>query len=327
VAAAVAGGLGVGLLAPAWTQIDGFAARNAGAIHDQHAADAGAGRQLDTLVAYVRAHGGGRVYAGMPSNWGSGFRVGRVPVFKYLEARDVDEVGYTLRTASLMTDPEFFFDEDDPGDYALFAVHYMILPVTMAPPVPATAVMADGAYRLWALPERGYVRVVTTVGVLNADRSTVGVMSEPYLHSGLPAHGRYLAVSYAGAPPPPLTATTLAQAEAVAGEVRSEHDDLPDGTVTATVLAQRLAVVVLSASFDPGWTVEVDGRPAHTEMLAPALVGVAIPPGGHTVVFRYGGFGLYPGLFAVVALTALALVWTWRRAGRGDVPAPEAAPA
>ncbi|HUI02038.1 MAG TPA: YfhO family protein [Acidimicrobiales bacterium] len=323
-AAALAGALAVVFLAPAWTQIDRFAGFNARAIAAQHAADAGPARQLDTLLGYVRLHGGGRVYAGMPSNWGSGFRVGRVPVFKYLEAQDIDEVGYTLRTASLMTDPEFFFDEDDPGDYALFAVRYMILPVAMAPPVPATAVAAAGPYRLWALPGRGYVRVVTTVGVLNANRSTVGVMSEPYLHSGLPGAGRYLAVAYAGAPPAPLTATTLSQAEAVAGRVRGEHDDLADGTVTATVTASRRAVAVLSASFDPGWTVQVDGRPARTEMLAPALVGVALTPGAHTVVFRYGGFGLYPVLFAVVALTALALAWTGRRTGRAR--APETAP-
>ena len=59
------------------------------------------GTQADQLIAYVQAHGGGRVYAGMPSNWGEDFGVGAVPVFKYLESQDVDEVGYTLRTASL----------------------------------------------------------------------------------------------------------------------------------------------------------------------------------------------------------------------------------
>ena len=53
----------------------------------------------------------------MPTNWGADFTVGEVPVFKYLESRDVDEVGYTLRTASLMTDPEYFFDERNPSDY------------------------------------------------------------------------------------------------------------------------------------------------------------------------------------------------------------------
>ena len=37
------------------------------------------GRDVDRLIAYVQHHGGGRVYAGMPSNWGSRFRGRRGP--------------------------------------------------------------------------------------------------------------------------------------------------------------------------------------------------------------------------------------------------------
>jgi hypothetical protein len=84
-------------------------------IEAQRRADTTQGAQLDRLITVIDAHRGGRVYAGMPSNWGADFSVGAVPVFKYLESRDVDEIGYTLRTASLMTDPEYFFDQNDPG--------------------------------------------------------------------------------------------------------------------------------------------------------------------------------------------------------------------
>jgi uncharacterized membrane protein YfhO len=68
----------------------------------------------------------------------------------------------------------------------------------------------------------------------------------------------------------------------------------------------REAVVVLSASFDPGWSVSVDGRPAATEMVMPALVAVTVPPGSHQVVFRYHGFAAYPELFALALLSLLA---------------------
>jgi hypothetical protein len=86
------------------------------AIASQRRADVTEGAELDHLVAVIARDGGGRTYAGMPSNWGQDFTVGAVPVFKYLESRDVDEVGYTLRTASLMTDPEYYFEERNPGD-------------------------------------------------------------------------------------------------------------------------------------------------------------------------------------------------------------------
>ena len=263
---------------------------------------------VDRLIGYVTAHGGGRVYAGMPSNWGSSFTVGAVPVFKYLESRDVDEVGYTLRTASLMTDPEYFFDETDPGDYQLFAVRYLILPVGHPPPVPARLVMASGVYRLWVVPQAGYIRVVDTVGVLSADRTNVGVMSVPYLRSDLPASGRYLTVAYGGAPAAPLTTPALLGVTGAAGTVRAEHDDLVDGSVTATVVAHRTAAVVLSSSFDPGWSVRVDGRPAAVEMLAPALPAVRVGPGVHSITFSYIGFGFYPELFAVGVVTLVVLI-------------------
>jgi hypothetical protein len=66
-------------------------------------------------------------------------------------------------------------------------------------------------------------------------------------------------------------------------------------------------VVVLSASFDPGWSGSVDGRPVATEMVAPALVAVTVPPGAHQVVFRYHGFAAYPELLALALLSLLAL--------------------
>jgi hypothetical protein len=313
-----AGLVGAAVLAPAWSQIDAFASANTSWIAAQHAADTSQGAEVDRLIDYVRAHGGGRVYAGMPSNWGTDFRVGAVPVFKYLESRDVDEVGYTLRTASLMTDPEYYFDEAVAGDYALFAIHYLILPTGHLPPVPARFVMRVGGYELYVLASTGYVRVVDTVGSLSADKTNVGTMSVPYLRSDLPGAGRYLTVAYGGSAPAPLTAPQVRALKGGAGRVRSEHDDLADGRVSATVAVRRTAAVVLSASFDPGWTVRVDGRRAHVDMLAPALPAVRVGPGVHTITFQYGGFGLYPELFGVLGAALVALLWAgpldgWRR--------------
>ena len=143
------------VLAPAWLQLGSYDRRNAAAIRAQRHADATQGAQLDRLIAAIKSKGGGRVYAGMPSNWGAEFTVGAVPVFKYLESRDVDEVGYTLRTASLMTDPEYYFDERDPGDYRLFAIHYLILPAGLADRrCPRSPELRAGPYALWTTRPR-----------------------------------------------------------------------------------------------------------------------------------------------------------------------------
>ncbi len=314
----------VGALAPAWTQMGAYAGRNAEAVAAQRATDTVSQPQIGAIIAYVRQHGGGRAYAGLPSNWGTNFTVGVVPVFKYLESQDIDEVGYTLRTASLMTDPEYFFDEDVPGDFALFGIRYLILPAGHVPPVPADLVLSRGPYDLWVIPDDRYVRVVDTVGVLTVDRTDVGVKSVAYLRSPLPGMGEYLAVGFDGDAPSPLTAPTAAAAARTdVGTVRSETDHLADGTVRATVMARHKAVVVLSASFDPGWTVVVDGHRARPEMLAPALVGVTVDAGVHTVVFDYVGFSAYPALFAVLVVAFVALVWI---SIFGAAPEPISAP-
>jgi uncharacterized membrane protein YfhO len=98
-----------------------------------------------------------------------------------------------------------------------------------------------------------------------------------------------------------------------------EHADVAAGRVHAVVKTSRTATVVLSASYDPGWTATVDGQPRPTVMVAPALVGVVVGAGVHTVEFSYGGYGSYPALF-VLALLVFAGIAAgpplWRRVQR-----------
>ena len=77
----------VAVLAPAWLQLGGYDRQDTAAIAAQRHADAGEGTDVDRLIAVIERDGGGRTYAGMPSNWGQDFTVGAVPVFKYLERR------------------------------------------------------------------------------------------------------------------------------------------------------------------------------------------------------------------------------------------------
>ena len=186
----------VAVLAPAWLQLGAYDRHDGAAIAAQRRADGTEGAELDRLVAVIKRDGGGRTYAGMPSNWGQDFTVGAVPVFKYLESRDVDEVGYTLRTASLMTDPEYYFDDRDPSDYRLFGIRYLILPARDQPPVRARLAMRSGPYWLWTIDGAGYIQAGQIVGEISANRTNVGARSVPLLRSGLAADGAYLGVRY-----------------------------------------------------------------------------------------------------------------------------------
>jgi hypothetical protein len=297
------------VLAPAWLELGTSARADAAAIEAQRAADHAGGAALDRLVAVIRRDGGGRTYAGMPQNWGEHFTVGQIPVFKYLESRDVDEVGYTLRTASLMTDPEYYFDERDPSDYTLFAVRFLILPAGRRPPVAAHLAMRAGPYRLWTVGAAGYIRTGRIVGTLAANRTNVGTRSIPLLRSGLAAEGDYLGVDWgargAGSTEAAELPTTTGHADQ--GSVTDERADLSGGHAAATVHMRHPGVAVLSASYDPGWTVTVNGRPKATRMVAPALVGVDVPAGTSRVVFSFQGYGGYPWWLALCAISLATL--------------------
>jgi Bacterial membrane protein YfhO len=295
----------VAVLAPAWLQLDAYDGDDGAAIAAQQRADSTQGAELDRLITVIERDGGGRTYAGMPSNWGEDFMVGTVPVFKYLESQDVDEVGYTLRTASLMTDPEYYFDDSDPSDYRLFAIRYLIIPAGDKPPVPARLAMRSGPYWLWTIGGDGYVQAGQIVGEISANRTNVGARSLPLLRSGLAADGAYLDVDYgSGGGDGPLPTV---RSKSSAGAVSAERVDLDDGAAAATVQMRRPGVAVLSASYDPGWTATVNGRPEPVRMVAPALVAVDVPAGADHVVFSFHGDGDYPELFALSALTLVLL--------------------
>jgi hypothetical protein len=307
----------VAVLAPAWLALGAYDRHDGSAIAAQRRADDTQGAQLDRLITTIKRNGGGRTYAGMASNWGQGFTVGAVPVFKYLESRDVDEVGYTLRTASLMTEPEYYFDDRDPSDYRLFAVRYLILPAGEQPPVRARLAMRSGPYSLWTIDGAGYVQAGRIVGEMSANRTNLGTRNIPLLRSGLAAHGAYLGVRYGanggGADPLPTVPTPSA-----AGTVSAQRADLDDGEASATVRMGHPGVAVLSASYDPGWTVTVNGRSRPTRMVAPALVGVDLPAGTNHVVFRFHGYGDYWALFTLGGLTlvVVAIAPLWLRRAR-----------
>jgi hypothetical protein len=313
----------VAVLAPAWLQLGGYDRQDGAAIAAQRHADSTAGADVDRLVAVIDRDGGGRTYAGMPSNWGQDFTVGEVPVFKYLESRDVDEVGYTLRTASLMTDPESFFDDRDPSDYRLFGIRYLILPAGHQPPVRARLAMRSGPYSLWALAGGGYLQAGQIAGELSANRTTVGTRSLALLRSGLAADGAYLGVRY-GSDAGGDAGVPAVTHQSSAGTVRTERADLDHGQASATVHMRRPGIVVLSASYDPGWTATVNGRRQPTRMVAPALVAVDTPAGTDHVVFRYHGYGGYPELLVLSGLTlfliAFAPMWWGRYAARRRGP-------
>jgi hypothetical protein len=315
VAGAAALLLCVGLLAPAWTERARYD-RNGGAlIRSQQEYDATDGRDLDRLVDIVLARHDGRAYAGLRANWGEQYRVGSVPVHAWLGDRSIDAIGFVFRTiTSLSTDIEVAFDETNPAQYQMLNIRYLILPSDRKPPVPARLLLRSGRHRLFEVATSGYFQVVDRSASVSADRTDIEQATRTFRQSNLASRGIYPGVAFDGGPQPSPTFAGSTPPAGAAGTVQTQSNILHDGVFDATVVANRPAVVLLKATFDPRWTATVDGRPAKPTMMAPSLVGVEVPAGGHVVRFRYKPYAGYPVLFAIGALTLLALLLVPHRA-------------
>ncbi len=321
-AGAAAGVLGIALLAPAWTERWAFDRQGGAWIHEQRDYDATEGTVIQSFIEQAYARGPGRIYAGMSGSWGSDYTVGFVPMYSVLLENDADAIGFPFRTAylSLSTDIEVLFDETNPAHYDLFNVRYMILPVDRPPAVEATQLDERFGHTLWEVETSGYLEVVDTVSSIEADRTNLGAQTAGFLASEDPALGRFPTIAFDGEPaaPPTLPAGAVTEGRP-AGSVTSETPELADGVVRGQVQLERPAMVVLKSSFDPRWVVEVDGTELPPEMVAPSYVGRTLPPGEHTVVFRYEPFPRYDLLLGIGVLTFVSLQFgpRWLRKRRG----------
>ena len=301
---------------PAWLNRAAYAASDSASIGTQVENDATDGAALNVLIDDITSRGGGRTYAGLPGNWGAQYVIGQVPVYEYLADHDADELGFVLRTSSLLTDNEAYFNQADPASYQLYNVRYVLMPSGMTPPVPATLLARSGRHQLWLIATTGYLQVVDTAGIVEANRSDMAAQMQPFLRSPAFQQGELATVAFNGgtaaAPTLPVTATP----DSPAGSSTDELVEVQDGYFAGQVTANRTAAVVLKATFDPGWHVTVDGRQAQPYMVVPGFVAVTVGSGTHTVIFQYVGYSHYVLLFGVGALTLLVLGFgplMWRR--------------
>ena len=99
--------------------------------------------------------------------------------------------------------------------------------------------------------------------------------------------------------------------------------------VDVTTDCPSASYLFLADTFDPGWRATVDGRPAPIRPAQVAFRAVYLPPGRHSVAFRYRPAGWDLGL-AISGLGVLAiafcLAWPGRFAPRADLAGPSTWP-
>jgi hypothetical protein len=84
------------------------------------------------------------------------------------------------------------------------------------------------------------------------------------------------------------------------------------GASQVEVRAEGPGLLVIAESWDAGFTVETDGRPAPLLRVNHALMGTPLEPGVHRIVLRHRPPGFAPGL-ALAAASALGIAFLLTR--------------
>ena len=296
-------------LAPGLVERASWARQGAVWIGEQAAADASEGAMVTDLIDIARERGPGRFYSGMRSNWGPTYEIGQVPMYVSLLNHGVEGVGFVRPTWSLTAPIEYRFTDTNPAHYDLFDVRYAILDRERPPPAEAQKVAQRGRHVLWEMPNSSYVDLVDVLPPIAANRTNLGIRVADWWQSDLPGEGGHPGIAFEGHPAPEPTVSGDDLPTTPAGRVIGEDVDLRDGRATATIVAERPAMVMLKASFDPRWQVTVDGVPVEPQMIAPSFVGGEVPRGRHTVRFVYEPFPRYDAMLLIGLLTLIGLAF------------------
>ena len=267
---------------------------------------------FDSLLQMAKNHGPGRIFGAVHL---SDFEIGSIPVYLMLAYAEVDQVGDALGVQSLAADAEFDFDyitdKSRTGAYHAFNIRYLLLPDSVKIRPPATLLADAPPFALYEIngASETYTTIVDTVPppVTGVNNGNIGDKANPILDGTDIQNGLYHTAQYDNLPAPAPSWTGGGTPAGTPGHVTSESADLAQGEVTAAFNASRPATALLSASYDNRWTATVDGQTVNTQFIAPALVGVAVPAGTHTVEFRYAPYPYYWFWIALGLIAAFLL--------------------
>ena len=204
---------------------------------------------------------------GCASNWGADYNVGYVPVYAWLADRDVDAIGFTFRTiASLSNDIEARFDETNPAQ-----LRDVQRPVRDPPARPEAARACDArraqrrSHRLWRGARRAATSRSSTVPRRSRRTERTSMRPSRRVHAlGPGLAGRSTRAWRSPAGGASRTDVRGRDAACRGGRDRARQQAASARRTASSPrpwTASRPAVVLLKASYDPRWTVTVDGLP------------------------------------------------------------------
>ena len=245
------------------------------------------------LVATIKSLPRGRTYAGTPGNWGREFKIGATQVYLALSTAGVPLVGFLPESWSLNTDPEPFFNYENPRDYNLWNVRYLVTPKDFPLPKFAKLIGSFGRFNLSQVESEGYFTLGTSNISIKLQKNDILNIIHLWLLSDLPAKKEFpTLVLDAKAPrqiffPPaldyPLSQKLDSQSKIIKEEIVGEKYQ---ATVEVSPACQN-CLLVFKMTYHPNWQVKINGQLAKKFMVFPSFMAVKLSPGRQEISFEY----------------------------------------
>ena len=268
--------------------------------------------EMASLIGALRDLPAGRVYAGLRSNWGQqldfSIPFNSVHAYQYLVTQRFRMLAPPYGGASLNSDLQFDFNDQDPAQYDLYNVRYVIAPRAVALPGALRPLQTTSRYVLYAAPSSGHAEYVAL-----ADREEVSsaaklfVKNRAFVNGPGPAARLYSRWDF---PAPRDRVVSGEVAGCAAGSLRYERVQASRFDFIAS--CPNAATLVVKETYHPNWHATVDGQAVETFMVSPSFIGASLPAGDHFVTFEYRSTPIKTPLF-LFGLLGLAAVVLARR--------------
>jgi hypothetical protein len=313
------------ILLPAYSERRAYLTENASYLTVNQQALAEEERELSALFGTLKQLPSGRIYAGLPENWGSQYVVGRIPMYFLLHQEGLNMTGWLYHRFSLTSEFERIFDETRWEQYNLFNVRYVVAPEGRVFPGFVKPLGQFGRHHLYEVQTTGYFDLVDSDVILAGGREDyfpaasswaasglLGVKQHPQVLIGRSSREIENSVPLSAAP------AAISKIQVSAGPSRGivVSEEVGGNFFAAGVKVERDSLLMLKATYHPNWRATVNGVETDPVMLMPSVVGIQLPPGEHQVRLEYRPRRLRMVLLAL-GLLALPLIAIGEKWGAG----------
>lgn len=98
-----------------------------------------------------------------------------------------------------------------------------------------------------------------------------------------------------------------------------ELEEFSESHLKGSVTAEKDGILFTTISWEPGWTIKVDGVETEPVEIADALIGIPVSAGTHTVEMSFFPYGMVTGILATMAgVVVLIIIAVYERRRKND---------